>query len=82
MKTKTPAPALQGPFATKIPTTRRDRMERMQVETIQLDEQRWQEWVEKGKLRDQAQKRRWRIIGGVVGALLLFASGVYGWSFT
>ena len=57
-------------------------MERVQVETIELDEQRWQEWVEKGKLRDQAQKRLWRIIGGVVGALLLLASGVYGWSFT
>jgi len=57
-------------------------MDRVQVETVELDEQRWQEWVEKGKLRDQVQKRRWRIIGGVVGALLLLASGVYGWSFT
>ena len=55
-------------------------MDRVQVATIGPDQQRWQDWVEKGKLRDLAQWRRRRIIGGVVGALLLLAGGVYGWS--
>lgn len=54
-------------------------MDRLQVETVELDEQLWQKWVEKGKLREQALKRRWRIIGGVVGCALLLVIGLLGW---
>jgi hypothetical protein len=54
-------------------------MDRLQVGTVELDEQLWQKWVEKGKLREQARKRRWRIIGGVVGGALLFVIGFVGW---
>jgi len=46
-------------------------MDRLQVESVELDEQRWKTWVQQGRLRDQARKRRWRIMGGVAGALLL-----------
>jgi len=52
-------------------------MDRMQVETVELDEQLWKKPVEKGKLQGQARKRRWRILGGVVGGALLFAIGLF-----
>jgi hypothetical protein len=54
-------------------------MGRLQGETVELDEQLWQKWVEKGKLREQARKRRWRIIGGVVGRALLLVIGLLAW---
>ena len=54
-------------------------MDRLQVETVELDERLWQKWVEKGKLREQARKRRWRIIGGVVGGGLVFVISIFGW---
>ena len=46
-------------------------MDRVHVEAVELYEQLWQKWVQKGKLREQARKRRWRIIGGVGGVILL-----------
>ena len=57
-------------------------MDGVHVQTMELDELRWQEWVEKGKMLDRARKRRWRSICGVVAALLallLLASGIYRW---
>ena len=51
----------------------------LQVESVELDEQLWQKWVQKGKLADQARKRRWRIAVGVVGGALLLVIGVFGW---
>lgn len=56
-------------------------MDRVQVESIELDEQLWQKWVQKGRLRDQVRKRRWRITCSVVTGLLLLAGGVYRWIF-
>jgi hypothetical protein len=55
-------------------------MNKVQVESIELDEQLWQKWVEKGRSRDRARKRRWRIITSVAAGLLLLASGIYKWS--
>jgi len=55
-------------------------MNQVQVESIELDEQLWQTWVEKGRSQDRARKRRWRIISGVATGLLLLASGIYKWS--
>jgi hypothetical protein len=54
-------------------------MDRVQVESVELDEQLWQKWVEKGKLGDQARKRLCRIISGVVGGTLLIAVGILKW---
>ena len=54
-------------------------MDRAQVETIELDEKVWQKWIEKGRSKDLARGRRWRIIGSVAAGLLLLASGVYKW---
>jgi hypothetical protein len=48
-------------------------MDGVQVESVELDEQLWQQWVEKGKQGDEARKRRWRIPSGVVGGTLLIA---------
>lgn len=49
-------------------------MDRPQSEHIEPDEQLWQKWIQKGKLREQARKRRWRRVGGV----LCLAVGVIG----
>lgn len=46
-------------------------MESVRLESVELDEQRWQQWVQKGKLQDQARRRRWTIIGLVGGTFLL-----------
>ena len=54
-------------------------MDHVHVETVELDEQLWQKWVQKGKLREQARKRRWRIISGVVGGTLFIAIGILKW---
>ena len=51
-------------------------MDPVHVEAAELDEQLWQKWVQKGKLRDQARKRRCRIIAGVVGAILLLVIAI------
>ena len=53
-------------------------MDRAQVESIELDEQSWKRWVEKGRLQDRVRKRRWRVIGSVAAAVVL-ASAVYKW---
>ena len=53
-------------------------MDRAQVESIELDEQSWKGWVEKGRSQDRVRKRRWRIIGSVAAAVVL-ASAVYKW---
>ena len=52
-------------------------MGRPQVETPGLDEQVWRAWVHKGRLRDQAQTRRWRIIGGTVIVMIAIISAIY-----
>jgi len=54
-------------------------MDRLPAESPALDEQVWRNWVHKGKLRDQARKRRWRIMGGIVIALVLVAGAIYTW---
>ncbi len=41
-------------------------MDRPQPEHIELDQQLWQKWIQKGKLREQARIRRWRRVGGVI----------------
>jgi hypothetical protein len=51
-------------------------MDAVHVEAVELDEQLWQKWVQKGKLGDQVRKRRYRIIGGVVGGILLLAIAI------
>ena len=51
-------------------------MDPVHVEAVELDEQLWQKWVQKGKLRDQARKHRWRIIGGVGGGILLLVIAI------
>ena len=51
-------------------------MDPVHVEAVELHEQLWQKWVQKGKLRDQARKRRWRIIGGVGGGILLLVIAI------
>jgi hypothetical protein len=53
-------------------------MDQAQVEHIELDEQLWQKWVEKGRSQDRARKRRWSMISSVAAGVLL-ASGVYKW---
>ncbi len=53
-------------------------MDRAQVESIELDEQSWKKWVEKGRLQDRVRRRRWRIIGSAAAAVVL-ASAVYKW---
>ena len=53
-------------------------MDGAQVESIELDEQSWKRWVEKGRLQDRLRKRRWRVIGSVAAAVV-FASAVYEW---
>ncbi len=52
-------------------------MHEYQVETPQLDEQRWRDWVAKGKLRDLERKRKWRLLGGAALAALLVAGAIY-----
>jgi hypothetical protein len=46
-------------------------MDPVQIGAVEVDEQLWHKWVQKGQLRDDARKRRCRIIGGVVGGILL-----------
>jgi hypothetical protein len=53
-------------------------MDQAQVEHIELDEQLWQKWVEKGRSQDRARTRRWSMISSVAAGVLL-ASGVYKW---
>ncbi len=54
-------------------------MDRLQTETVELDERLWKQWLEKGRLRERGRKRRWRIIGGVAGGALLLVIGLLGW---
>jgi len=49
------------------------------VENVELDEQVWQKWVEKGRSQDRARERRWRIIGSVAAGLVLLAGGILKW---
>lgn len=41
---------------------------RVEIETPELNEQAWADWVQKGKLRDRVLARRWKIITGILGA--------------
>jgi hypothetical protein len=56
-------------------------MDPLHVESVELGEQLWQKWVEKGKAQDRVRKRRWRIIGSVAAVLLLLSVGAYRWIF-
>jgi hypothetical protein len=43
-------------------------LSRVEIETPELNEQAWADWVQKGKLRDRVLARRWKIITGILGA--------------
>jgi hypothetical protein len=43
---------------------------RIEVETPELNQQSWNDWVQKGKLRDRVLARRWKIIIGILLALM------------
>ena len=49
------------------------------MQTVERDYQIWQKWVQKGKLQEQTRKRRWTIVGGVVGGALLLVIGILRW---
>ena len=53
-------------------------METLAVDqTAVLDEERWKAWVAKGKLREQATARKFKMIAGL--ALSLLAAGTAGY---
>jgi hypothetical protein len=53
-------------------------MDVVDIVTPDLSEQAWSNWIRKGKLRDRARARRWRIIAGVIIPSALVICALYG----
>ena len=52
-------------------------MDQLSVANNDLDEELWQEWVQKGRLQNQARRHRFRTIGGFITELLMLGILVY-----
>lgn len=46
-----------------------------------INEGRWQEWLEKGKLHDKAVARKFKLAAGIVLALAILGVALYLFSF-
>ena len=47
------------------------------AEQVVLNEQRWQEWMEKGKRQDEAMSRKVKLLAGVVLPLIVIGVAFY-----
>jgi hypothetical protein len=51
-------------------------MDPVHIEAVELDEQLWQKWFQKRKVRDQARKRRCRSLVELSGGILLLVIAI------